>query len=186
MIIYMVRNLINHNVYIGKTSKPLLKFRRSGHIKSSKNNPKCYFHLAIRKHGIQNFKWYILNSNAKTVDELNRLEIECIASYKNKGVTLYNMTNGGDGNTRTPKQKPQKVPESIRRAKISNTLKGRAPWNKGIKTGPLDLKVYKKIVETRRLRDNYKVSEETKLKISQTLKNNTISKKNKIKSGGLI
>lgn len=134
MLVYLARNLINHKVYIGKTTKTLVE-RKTKHFKDAKGiRTNQAFHSAIRKHGRQNFRWYIIDSSAKSGDKLNDLERKYIAEFKARGIILYNMTNGGDGNTR-PKKVKVRVSEEVRRQKISNTLKGRTPWNKGLKTG---------------------------------------------------
>jgi hypothetical protein len=51
---------------------------------------------AFEKHGVENFEWEILHSNVKCED-LNRLEDECILSYKTLVPDGYNMRLN-DGN----------------------------------------------------------------------------------------
>ena len=95
MIIYKVLNKINGKEYIGQTVGSL-KIRKRKHISAALRNPgTIYFHKAIRKYGIDNFKWEIL-TECDTIEELNRLEIHYIKLYNtfNNG---YNLTLGGNG-----------------------------------------------------------------------------------------
>ena len=130
MIIYKAENKINGNCYIGKTIKSL-NHRRNIHLWDSKNNSDFYFHRAIRKYGIENFKWSILcETNSKS--KLNALEKFYIACHR-KMHKLYNMSDGGDGGAQSLPEIKAKMIESNRRRKlsaesrnkISETLKGR-------------------------------------------------------------
>jgi hypothetical protein len=96
-IIYKVTNIINNKIYIGQTIRGINK-RKAIHIYRAlkKIEKNCYFHNAIRKYGIESFKWEIVWKGA--VKFLNKKEIEYIKKYKsyfiyNKG---YNLTRGGD------------------------------------------------------------------------------------------
>lgn len=99
--IYKVTNLINNKVYIGQSID--IERRKYSHIYSSSHpNTSDYnvrFHQAIRKYGIENFKWDILielKSEEYSKEILDKLETEYIALYHsydfNKG---YNATLGG-------------------------------------------------------------------------------------------
>ena len=57
-IVYKATNIINNKCYIGQTTDTLDNRIKRHLIKSKKTNN--YFHNAIRKHGIDNFKWEIL------------------------------------------------------------------------------------------------------------------------------
>ena len=114
MIIYKATNIINQKCYIGQTIR-LLNQRINEHVYDSKKSS-SYFHRAIRKYGIEFFRWDIL-CECDTRDELDKKEIFWIdkeQSYvKNGG---YNLTHGGDFN-------PMKYQEF--RDKISVANKGR-------------------------------------------------------------
>lgn len=159
MIIYLVKNLSNHKIYIGKTMLSL-RARRRNHLKAATRTNQA-FHKAIIKYGKLNFRWYILDSSAKNDFELCELEKHYISFFKSQNKTLYNMTNGGDGlagRVSPMKGKHHSVETKAKigaankgniawnigistpqtqasKDKISNTLKGRVPWNKGLKTG---------------------------------------------------
>lgn len=95
MVIYKVVNTINNKMYIGKTEHELSK-RKSVHISLSKQkHPKQYFHRAIKKYGLNNFKWFIIekciNKNELIVRE--KYYIKKYNTYENG----YNLTLGGEG-----------------------------------------------------------------------------------------
>lgn len=94
-LIYKATNLLNDKIYIGQTSRKL-KERISGHKHSAfTENSSLKFHKAIRKYGLDSFKWEIID-NAETQDEIHKKEIYWISYYDsfNNG---YNMTIGGEG-----------------------------------------------------------------------------------------
>lgn len=96
--IYCFTNKINGKKYIGQSIN--IENRRLSHINDSKNsncpNYNNKFYRAIRKHGIDNFEFEIIDSNDKySRKELNILEqyyIEYYDSFNNG----YNSTKGGD------------------------------------------------------------------------------------------
>lgn len=93
-IIYKVENVITNKVYIGKTVQSLDKRRNAHLIKSKKSN--TYFHNSIRKYGIENFEWLILEESSK--DKLDSLEKDYISKYKSNIKEFgYNLTDGADG-----------------------------------------------------------------------------------------
>ncbi|MBT4732275.1 GIY-YIG nuclease family protein [Candidatus Woesearchaeota archaeon] len=96
MIIYRAHNEINDKSYIGQTIKTL-EDRKKGHCQSAFNgNSNFYFHNALRKYGIENFKWGII-CECNSMDELNKMESYYIKEYNtfmDEG-TGYNMTTGG-------------------------------------------------------------------------------------------
>ena len=94
MIIYKATNKVNNKSYIGQTIYKLRK-RQLQHIRATFNHDSTTkFHNAIRKYGIENFIWEVIDDTAKTIDELNEKEINYIKDYDvmNNG---YNMTTGG-------------------------------------------------------------------------------------------
>jgi hypothetical protein len=99
-IIYKVTNLINSKVYIGKTERGLEK-RKQEHIKFAlKINENFYshFHFSIKKYGIDNFKWEIIDDTSITIQELNNKEKLYIEEYNSTNPLFgYNITIGGSG-----------------------------------------------------------------------------------------
>lgn len=100
MIIYKVTNRVNNKIYIGKTVRGLLK-RRKEHEKSIVHNNICMpFHKALKKYGVENFDWEIIDS-VITRQELCEKEKEWIKSLNSRDKNIgYNITEGGeDGDT---------------------------------------------------------------------------------------
>lgn len=95
-LIYMATNTVNGKSYIGLTMGTL-ENRKKGHIKSlSDKNINTKFKKALKKYGVDNFIWNVLEDSINNLDELFAREIYYIDKYKTfyKG---YNMTLGGDG-----------------------------------------------------------------------------------------
>ena len=106
-IIYKATNLLNKKVYIGYTSRTLEERKRWHRLDSFNRNADDYnvhFHNAIRKYGLDNFKWEILGY-CNSREELKEAEIECVWLYRSFGsdgknwdkIYGYNLTPGGDG-----------------------------------------------------------------------------------------
>lgn len=115
MIIYKAENIINKKIYIGQTIHTL-KYRRSQHIAKRKIlDVTNYFHNSIRKYGINNFEWSIIDT-ATSMDELNLKEIQWIKHYKSSQRKFgYNATFGGKN----------AIPNDDTRKKISKSRKGK-------------------------------------------------------------
>jgi group I intron endonuclease len=101
-IIYKVTNIITGHSYFGLTIKTL-KERKKLHLKNtfSKCSPEYnyVFHCAIRRYGLENFKWEEWESGIDNFELLKEREIYNIKKYKTfyKNKNGYNMTMGGDG-----------------------------------------------------------------------------------------
>lgn len=119
-IIYGWYCAITDKWYIGQTVEPQMRFYR--HIKSLVHKDNNYFHRALRKYGLENFVYCILEENVLR-ENLNMKEQEWI-EYYDSFYNGYNMTTGGG----------QTIFSEESRRKLSNSLKGRDVWNKG-KTG---------------------------------------------------
>lgn len=87
--IYLIRNIINNKIYIGKHSTDNLD---DGYMGSGK-----LIKRAIKKEGVENFTKEIL-SYTDTPKTLNFLEKFYIKKYKARNNDIgYNLTYGGDG-----------------------------------------------------------------------------------------
>ena len=87
--IYKVTNKINGKVYIGQSADIGRRWRQ--HMTAEDDT---YFHKAIQKYGVENFKWEVIEQcKKKDLDEREIYWIEYYDSF-NKG---YNCTKGGDG-----------------------------------------------------------------------------------------
>lgn len=103
--VYLVRNMVNGKVYIGKTqTTPQRRFR--SHVSDAKTRSGSLVHSAIRKYGEHSFSVVELH-RAFTKAELNEMEKRSIWSHEscNRDVG-YNIAKGGDGYSRKKKLQP--------------------------------------------------------------------------------
>ncbi len=115
--IYKYTNKINGKVYIGQTNN--LQKRFNGH-KSEAFNPKAKgynlpFHCAIRKYGIKNFIYEVLEEieDGESQDFINDREIFFIDFYHSLTTENgYNLTVGGDGCPKPPLTYEEKLSRS--------------------------------------------------------------------------
>lgn len=91
MVIYQITNIVTSDFYIGKTKNPKERFYKHKYL-ASNNKSKTYLHRAMRKYGVKNFVFNILEE-VQQEKELDYREIFWIEKLSPK----YNMTKGGDG-----------------------------------------------------------------------------------------
>ena len=91
--IYKYTNLINNKIYIGQT-KQSLEQRHKNHLYELKDN--TYFHRAILKYGINNFKLELIEDKIpyNKLDEREKYWIKYYDSFYTTGKG-YNLTEGG-------------------------------------------------------------------------------------------
>jgi hypothetical protein len=95
-IIYIARNKINHKVYIGQTTKTLGKRKGNHAWDAFKHNSPWYFHRALRKYGMDNFEWGILEQVEGGYDELNKKEDRWVKLFDSRNPEKgYNQKDGG-------------------------------------------------------------------------------------------
>lgn len=111
-IIYQFTNKVNGKIYIGKTIYPL-NTRKGQHLYEARSCRRpSYFHKALRKYGIKNFKWEIL---CECDDKLLlgiRETMKIIVTHSHVSEGGYNLTWGNDDN-------PMNNPEVRIRHRIS-------------------------------------------------------------------
>jgi len=93
-IIYVITNNVNDKKYVGLTTKTI-EARFKQHQRTANRGSKYPIHCAIRKYGIENFTYDVIQE-CSTFDELNAAEIDWIA----KLCTIeqgYNICEGGRG-----------------------------------------------------------------------------------------
>jgi len=160
MYIYLITNKINLKKYVGKTeqSSPIKRWRR--HIYDSFNGSECYLHRSMRRNGVDNFHFQIIDC-CNNPDELNEMEIEYISEFNTYYGEGYNSTLGGEGCS-------GRVMSDETKKKISQKAKNRT----------ISTEHRKKITEKLKGR---KVSDETKQKMSVSHKGKKLSKEHIIK-----
>ena len=172
-IIYGWYNILTDMWYIGQTINPKDRFR--GHIHcaiNKKDNNK--FHNALRKYGLDNFVYCVLEDNILRAN-LNMRETDWI-EYYDSFYSGYNMTTGGDTNviiseetrrrlSEARKERifsietKKKISESLKgrtfsiewKKKLSESHKGKSSWNKGI---PMNREAKKKLIESNKKKVN--------------------------------
>jgi hypothetical protein len=95
--VYIITNKINKKVYIGKTEGDV-KMRWQQHIYNAALGVKYHLYNAIRKYGLKNFTFEILESNLSG-EVLKEKEKEYIKQFDSLA-NGYNMTIGGEGVTK--------------------------------------------------------------------------------------
>lgn len=97
MLIYKITNLINNKCYIGqtiKTAEERWKEHQAHAFGSHPNDQNKTLYQAIRKYGIENFSFEVIQDNIDTFEKLDKAEIYWI-DYYNSFVKGYNETFGG-------------------------------------------------------------------------------------------
>ena len=154
--IYQITNKVNGHKYIGQhkysnESNPLGKYKGSGVL----------LHKAYEKYGIENFTFEILYQRIKDKETVNAMEVWAIEKYKPE----YNIARGGYLGVEYHTIETRK--------KMSQSAKGRTPWNKG-KT--LSEEYKRKISESHK---GMKYSEDFRKKCSERQKGKTSTHKGK-------
>ena len=119
-IIYGWYNTLTDMWYVGQTIHPEGRFKTHIH-ESTNQNDNIYFHRALRKYGLENWVYCVLEENVMK-ENLNLKEIEWI-EYYDSFYNGYNLTTGGDTNY---------IVSEEYRIKLSESRKGKSSWNKGI------------------------------------------------------
>jgi hypothetical protein len=169
--IYKTTNLINNKFYIGKHQTENVNDSYYGSGKALK--------CAISKYGKENFKKEILFI-FDNEEDMNKKEIELITEEFVKRNDTYNVGVGGEGGSHFKGKKHseetiKKIKESIKKVDFSNR-KGIPAHNKGLKDSA---ETKKKKSEAAKIRFKNGLDENTKKKISNTLKNKKIIKDGK-------
>lgn len=134
-IIYGWYCTVTDKWYIGQTVNPEKRF--NCHIDRAINKKdKTYFYNSIRKYGLENFVYFVLEENVLR-ENLNMREMGWI-EYYDSFYCGYNMTAGGSQTI---------FSEEFKEKKMTEANKGRIPWNKG-KHGIFSEETLKKISES--------------------------------------
>lgn len=148
-LVYVALCVPNNKLYFGVTSKTL-RLRVRQHLWVAGHKAKFRFHLALRKHGADNFVWYEVG-HVQTWEDACEVERFLIAYFNTRDPQRgYNDTDGGEG------RYGNKASEETLR-------KMRAAWEK---RGPMSEE------QRQKLRDAWKnrapATAETRQKMSQS------------------
>ena len=92
MFIYKITNILTNKAYIGQTiQEPRRRWRQHNVAKSNCRG----LAGAIQKYGPENFKFTVL-CEASSLEELNKMEVFFIKSFKALTPSGYNLKSGGD------------------------------------------------------------------------------------------
>lgn len=177
-IIYGWYNTKNEKWYIGQTIHPEARFKSHIYFATRIKNSN-HFYRAIRKYGLENFVYCVLEENV-LFENLNMREMDWI-EYYDSFYSGYNLTLGGDGakGVILSEEARRKISEFHKGKpawnsgkhgiyseetlnKLSKAFKGRKPWNKGI---PMTEEQKIKISESK-----INPSKETRIKLSESHK----------------
>jgi group I intron endonuclease len=114
--IYIIENKASGMLYVGKANDVERRWRR--HKQDSSDDPRSYFHRAIRKYGPDNFEVKVVDESDDENYVLKVLEPLWIKQLKDEGYVLYNMTDGGDGI-------PGLIHSEETKRKMSDSLRGK-------------------------------------------------------------
>ena len=181
MVIYLITNSVNGKKYVGQTvNEPTIRWGQ--HVNNSGRGSSIYIHRAMRKYGIENFCFEVIDESADNNNELNDLEEFYVSLYDTfKGVG-YNCTSGGDSCVVSEETK-LKISKAHKGKKLSEEHKEKTRQaNLGKK---LSEEHKKKISESHLGEKNHfygkRHSEEAKLKnaIASKKRNGILNKKSK-------
>ena len=98
MHLYLVTNIIDGTMYVGKTARTIAD-RWNDHLSRVRRGSEFHLHRAIRKYGVENFTiepLVLLESDFSDEVSLNDGERLMIRLLR-KSSRLYNLTDGGEG-----------------------------------------------------------------------------------------
>lgn len=176
--LYSATCLTNGHVYIGISVCPLRRWKQ--HCKSARKNPTVPFSSALAKHGAEGFFWEI-HAWYPSTSLAGKAEEDKIAELRSQGTILYNATKGGWS----------EYSADMRRERMSQTKLGRkmsdehrAKMLAAVRTPEARAAAADRMRGTKQSQETiakaslsksiafsgHTVSEETRMKISQTLR----------------
>jgi len=109
--VYLIRNLIDDKVYVGQTKNP--DGRKKDHWAGSRYSTKGHLPAAMRKHGVENFSFEIIEEcSEESIDDQERYWISYYCSRDcDKG---YNLESGGHGGKTLSEETKKKISEALK------------------------------------------------------------------------
>jgi group I intron endonuclease len=115
MLIYKITNLVHGRVYIGQTIQSNPKARWYSHWDYVRKGRKSYLYDSMRKHGMNNFSWEIIDQ-ANSIEELNELEAKWLDHYRAIGEVYNNREAGGNKKHSSESIERMSVAQKLRHA----------------------------------------------------------------------
>ena len=96
--IYVIHNLLNNKIYVGRTNQPKLRwYRHRSASAGQKSTRGCYVHRAMAKYGLENFTYTVIQ-RLHLFKECSAAEIYWVKYYQSRNPEFgYNLTDGGEG-----------------------------------------------------------------------------------------
>ena len=169
--IYMIKNKLNGKIYIGQTIRKNIYDRWRQHKTCKKDTIGNYLYNAYMKYGIDNFEYKIICICFD--DDCNKFEENYIKKYNSSYPNGYNLKSGGNNN---------KMSEEVKLL-LKEKGKGRISHNKGKNISDEQKEKLRNAALNWHSNNKILVKEETKKKISESLKKFYIeNKKNNSRS----
>lgn len=169
MHIYKITNTLNNKIYIGQTVQKNPKMRWYQHCADAKNGKDSRLCNSMRKYGVDNFMWEIIDT-AQTLPDLNAKEEQWLLHYR-QITECYNIREAG-GNKLHSAESIEKMREAQRQAHARRRAEGKDGGWKRIDGGPMLGKTHPK-----KGKQSKKWSEEAKAKLSLIAKEREARKK---------
>ena len=166
--IYMIKNKINGQLYIGQSIRSNIFYRWREHKTCKKNSLGNYLYNSYIKYGIDNFEYKLLCICFD--NDCNKFEEEYIKKYNTLYPNGYNLKSGGNNHKLSEETK-----QLIREKNI-----GKISHNKGKKISEEQKHKLRQSALFWHSNNKITKSRETKEKISESLKNFHV--KNKVKN----
>ena len=122
MYIYTIKNLVNGKMYVGQTVQSNPKMRWYAHCDMMRKGKKSHLYDSMRKHGIENFLWEVVDI-AGSIEHLNNLETAWANKLKEQGIVLYNNRETG-GNKRHSAKSIEKMRLTHKQRHANNVIGG--------------------------------------------------------------
>jgi len=122
MYVYTIKNLVNGKMYVGQTVQINAKMRWYSHCDMARKGKKSYLYDSMRKHGIENFLWEVVD-RANNINELNDLETVWANKLRDQGITLYNNRETG-GNKKHSAESIEKMRQVHKLRHATNIIGG--------------------------------------------------------------
>ena len=182
--IYKIVNKINNKIYIGQSVDIYKRF--NCHKRNSKKNKRHPLYASIKKNGLDNFEFIIIEEviNIRDLDLREQYWLDHYQSYlPEKGYNIVHYAQSTKGYKHTDeaivKMKNKEFTDEIR-SNMSKSQKGRKSWNKGLKmSDEFCKKISLSLKGKPSRRKGKKQSQEAREKISEARKGKPLPEEHK-------